>query len=423
MLRELRTSRKLTLAAVARQAGCAESLLSYVESGRRRIQPWLADALDVVYDTGGAITALVGTTPPHSDLVRAPDTDTSDDMLVLRLPTGGATMPISRRDLLAGLSIGALGGALADKIDHLLTSTDVGDDGSTLASIERAFEGFSTAARALPPARLIDGMTGQVAMLDRLRHRAPAGSRRGYTVMQARFAESLSWACEESGDPNGALYWIDRAAQWASSARWDPMVGYTFVRRAMVVTTFTGDGLRAVDVVSPVLDMSELSWVRGLAAKQTAMGYALAGQPEASARALDEAMRLLARPARDDETHLGQRSVVGNDLHAVYQSTCDIYLGRGVSAISALRSRLDGLARSSPRTATISRAKLARAHANAGQPADAVRLAWEALDAHDQIGSHSALSEVRRTLRVLGRWEGRADVRGEIADLAHRLSG
>lgn len=334
-------------------------------------------------------------------------------------------MPVSRRALLAGLSIGAIGGALADQIDHLLDQLDLGDDagGDSLAAFERAFAGFSTAARSLSPARLIDGMIGQVALLDRLRRRAPASRRGTYAVMQARYAESLSWLCEEASDAAGALYWVDRAAQWAAAARWEPLVGYTFVRRSMLAINFTGDGLRAVDAAAPVLDMPELSWVRGLACNQTAMGYALAGQADSSARALDEAMRLLTRPGRDDEALLGQRSVVGDDLYTVYQTTCDIYLGRGASVIGALQPRLDGLARSSPRTATISRAKLARAYANAGQPADACRLAWETLDAHDQVGSHSAVAEIRRTLRVLRQWDTRADVRGEIADLAHRLSG
>lgn len=423
MLRELRTSRDLTLAAVARQAGCAESLMSYVENGQRQLQPWLAEALDAVYGTGGAITTLAcgAHTAPHTGL---PGRDALDDMLVVRLPEGGATMPVSRRELLAGLSIGALGGALADRIDHLLDQLDLGDDaaGGSLVAFERAFAGFSTVARSLPPARLIDGMTGQVVLLDRLRRHAPASRCGEYAVMQARYAESLSWLCEEASDVVGALYWVDRAAQWAAAARWEPMVGYTFVRRSMLAINFTGDGLRAVGAATPVLNMPELSWVRGLAGKEIAMGYALAGQADASARALDEAMRLLAQPGRDDEALLGQRSVVGDNLYAVYQTTCDIYLGRGASVIGALQPRLDGLAHSSPRTATISRAKLARAYANAGQPADAARLAWETLDAHDQVGSHSALSEIRRTLRVLRRWDTRADVRGEIADLAHRLS-
>ena len=105
------------------------------------------------------------------------------------------------------------------------------------------------------------------------------------------------------------------------------MVGYTFVRRSMLIINFTGDGLRAVDAAAPVLDMPELSWVRGLACKQMAMGYALARQSDATARALDDAMRLLDTPGREDEAHLGQRSVVVDDLYAVYRTTCDIYLG------------------------------------------------------------------------------------------------
>lgn len=326
-------------------------------------------------------------------------------------------MPVSRRALLAGLKIGALGGALAARMEHVLDQLDLGGD--PLGSFERAFTGFSSAARSLPPTRLIDGMTGQVALLDGLRRRAPATRRRAYAVMQARYAESLSWLCEEASDAAGALYWVDRAAQWAQTAQWTPMVGYTFVRRSMLVINFTGDGLRAVDVALPVLDMPDLSWVRGLACKEMAMGYALAGQPDASARALDDGMRLLDTPGRDDEAHLGQRSVVGDDLYAVYRTTCDIYLGRGASVIPALQPRLDALARSSPRTATISRAKLARAYANAGQPADACRLAWETLDASDTVGSHSAVSEIRRTVRVLRHWDTRSDVQ----DITHRLSG
>lgn len=436
MLRGLRTARNLTLAAVARQAGCAESLVSYVENGRRQLQPWLAEALDTVYGTGGAITALVSSatsTEPgrgrHTHTVPSsgkPNIDVIDDVLVMRLPEGGTTMPVSRRELLAGLSIGALGGAVADRVDRLIDNLDLGNTtggaaGDSTVVFEQAFTAFSRAARLLPPERLIDGMTGHVALLDALRRRAPASRRREYAIMQARYAESLSWLCEEASDPTGALYWVDRAAQWAAAARWQPMVGYTFVRRSMLVINFTGDGLRAVDATAPVLDMPSMPWVQGLAAKQTAMGYALAGQPDASARALDQAMSMLARSSRDDEAHLGQRSVVGDDLYTLYQTTCDLYLGRGASVISALQPRLDGLARSSPRTATISRAKLARAYANAGQPSDAARLAWDTLDAHDQVGSHSAVSEIRRTLRVLRRWEARSDVRGEIADLTHRL--
>jgi hypothetical protein len=39
----------LTLAVVTRQVPCAVSFLSYVESGHRALQPWLAEALDRIY--------------------------------------------------------------------------------------------------------------------------------------------------------------------------------------------------------------------------------------------------------------------------------------------------------------------------------------------------------------------------------------
>lgn len=67
--------------------------------------------------------------------------------------------------------------------------------------------------------------------------------------------------------------------------------------------------------------------MKGLAAKQMAFGHALTDNRDASCRALDEAMNWLARPTREDDTLLGQRSVVDEDLFAIFQATCDIYLG------------------------------------------------------------------------------------------------
>ena len=159
--------------------------------------------------------------------------------------------------------------------------------------------------------------------------------------------------------------------------------------------------------------------MRGLAAKQMAFGYALGGDRDASCRALDEAVNWLARPAREDDMLLGQRSVVDEDLLAIFQATCDIYLGHGAKAIRVLEPRLAKLSKASARTATITRAKLARAYAHAGEPAESCRLTWEVLEGIEQVGSLSARSELRRTMRVLDQWRGRSDVQ----DLTRRLGG
>lgn len=270
----------------------------------------------------------------------------------------------------------------------------------------------------LPPAQLIDGMTGNVAILDGLRRRAAASEGRNRcSTLQARYAELLSWLSEEAGDLQGAMWWIDRALQWAQAANWPGMTMYGFVRRAMMIGRSSSEGLRVVDQARPVLEIYQASpRMKGWAANEMALGYALVGHRDQSHRALDAGIGWLAQPMLDDDAAL-QRSVAVDDLFTVYSATCDTYLGYGARAVAVLEPRLESLSVSSLRTATITRAKLARAYANAGQPDEACRVAWDTLDTIEQVGSQSARNELRRSLPVLNRWHGRSDVQ----DVLHRL--
>lgn len=415
VLRELREARGLTMAAVARQAGCAQSLVSYVESGHRHLHWWLAEELDRIYGTGSVVASLArgtGGRPQQNPNSGVPSSDT----FVVQLPQGGVAMPLSRREVLAALGLGIISGGLQGEFERALDGIAL--DGNVLQFFEDAFDGFQEAIRMLPPVQLIDGMTGNVAILDGLRRRATGEYRHSCSNLQARYAESLSWLSEEAGDLTGAMYWIDRASQWAQAANWSGMTAYGFVRRSMIVISFTGDGLRAVDQARHVLDMPQVSpRMKGLAAKQMALGYSLAGNRDDSRRTLDAGMGWLAQPVRDDDVAIGQRSVVADDLYAIYRTTCDIYLGHGTSVIPMLEPRMESLARSSFRTATITRAKLARAYVNVGQPEDACRVAWDTLDAIEQIDSQSARSVLRRAVPVLNQWHGRSDVQ----EVVHRL--
>ncbi len=415
VLRDLREARGLTLAVVARQAGCSESLVSYVESGHRHLHSWLAQELDRIYGTGGAVASLVrnsGGTPHENSASGVP----GSDVFVVLLPQGGATMPLSRREVMAALGLGIVTGGLQGEFERALDGIDLGGD--VLQYFQESFDGFKEAIRILPPARLVDAMTGNVAILDGLRRRATSDERHRYSTLQAHYAESLSWLSEEAGDLPSAMWWIDRASQWAQAAGWSGMTTGGYVRRSMMVMSFSGDGLRVVDQARQVLDMPQASpRMKGLAAKQMAHGYALAGNRDESRRALDAAMDWLVQPVREDDAALGQLIAMNDDLFVVYQTTCDVYLGYGARVIPVLEPRLESLARSSFRRATITRAKLARAYANAGQPDEACRVAWETLDAIEQIDSQSARSELRRAMPVFNQWHGRSDVK----EVVHRL--
>jgi Helix-turn-helix domain len=415
VLRELRTVRGLTLTAVARQARCALALLSYVETGHRQLQSWLAEELDRIYETGGVVSSLargVGNKPNGN-----PGPGVSGaDLFVVSLPQGGVAMPLSRREVLTALGLGVVTGGLQGEFERVLDGIDL--DGDVLHSLDNAYSGFKEAARVLPPAQLIDAMMGNVAILDGLRRRTNSGDRNRYSTLQARYAETLSWLSEEAGDQSGAVWWIDRASQWAQAAQWSGMTAWGFIRRASTVSCFTDDGLRIVDQARPVLDMPQASpRMKGLAAVNVAYGYARAGNRNESHRALGTAMGWLAQPIREDDAALGHSTVVTDDHFVLHQTTCDIYAGYGARVIAMLEPRLESLARHSFRVATVTRARLARAYANAGQPAEACRVAWETLDAIEQIDSFMARTELRRAVPVLNRWHGRSDVQ----DVMHRL--
>src|SRR5215470_11962649 len=416
VLRDLRKSRHLTLATVARHAGCAESLVSYVESGDRQLHPWLAAKLDELYRTGGVVAALMRATHGPTPTTGGPVAPQSE-ILMVELPGGGAPMPLSRRELLATLSIGIAGSALHSELERALDGVPVNDD--TLQSFENALAGFQEAARTLPPSQLLDGLIGHVVVLDGLRRRANGCDRPKYCHLQARYADSLSWLSEEAGNLSGAMYWIDRASQWGQAASWHAMSAYSFIRRSRVAFNFSDNGLRAADHARAVLEMADVSpRMQGLAASQIARCYALNGDGSASIRALDDAMRLLSMPAREDEAVLGPDGIVNDDLFAIYRATCDIYLGRGERVVPLLEPRLDSLSASSARRATAARVKVARAYANAGQPEEAAKLSLAALDDIDRIGSFPARIGLRRALPVLRQWHGRDDVQAVV----HRLT-
>ncbi|MGH3722070.1 MAG: helix-turn-helix domain-containing protein [Pseudonocardiaceae bacterium] len=367
-------------------------------------------------DTSGQrhhIAPRVGSKPYYEDVASGVP---GSDVFVVLLPRGGIWMPLSRRELLGALGVGITSGRLQSQFERALD--DLKPDSDLLQYFSDALAGFQKAARALPSQQLVDGLLGNVAILDGLRRRAAGPESQRYGALQARSAELLSWLSEEASDLPGAMYWIDRVSQWAHLANWPAMTEFSVVRRSMMIISFSSDGRSAVSQARHVLDMPDAApRTKGLAATQTAFGYALVGDRDASRRSLDAAMDWLVQPVRGDDEFLGQRSVEYEDLFVIFQATCDIYLDDGARVIPMLESKLPSLSTSSVRTATITRAKLARAYANAGQPAEACRLSWETLEAIDQVDSLSALNQLRHTVQVLDQWCGRSDVQ----DVMHRL--
>jgi hypothetical protein len=409
VLRRLRESQGLTLAVVADRAGYVVSMVSQVETGDRVLSPGLAHRLDEVYRTGGAITALL---PGQNRSGRNGQSGAgaggivNDESIVLvDVRQGGLMVPVPRRALLQALGLGATVPGLSRATTGLPADEDL------LTDLTRSLTTLQAAGRVLPPAQVVDPLIGQVALLDAARHRAPHHLRRAYVRLQAQHAEALGWMVQETGDPLGALYWIDRAQHWATAAGWSAMTAYTHVRRSVLAIRCDQAGPAAVEHAGHALRMAGAPLqVKALAAKQMAYGYALAGQHDRCREALSRTMDLLDRASREGpDATTGLRDSHDSALLPQFQATCDVYLGGGEQAIALMGSARSAHG-SDARRHAVTGARLARAYAQAGDPDQACALALTALGTGDAVDSLSTRVELRRALAPLNRWPTREDV-------------
>jgi hypothetical protein len=343
---------------------------------------------------------------------------TGDGLVLVELPERGVTMAVSRRVLLGALALGSTAGVLADVRP---AAAGVVADEELLAGLTAALATSQVAGRVTPPARLVDRLTSQVAVLDVVRHQAPERLRRDYLVLQAQYGEYLSWLTQESGELTDALYWVDRAQQWAGLADWPAMTAYAHVRRSTLASSCAGDGPAAVEHATQALQIPHAPpRIVAEAAKQLAYGHALAGQRDECHRALDRIATLFDRASAGDG---GPDPIIrlhaANDPSLVARSagTCDIYLGDGENAIALLESSQDTY-QSSSRAHAITGARLTQAYAQAGSPDVACRHALDAVDTGEAVDSLTTRNELRRALAPLSRWRDRDDV----TEVHHRVT-
>jgi hypothetical protein len=331
-------------------------------------------------------------------------------------------VPVPRRALLTALSVGAMSGVLVDVREAFAA---VPADEELLADLTGSLSALQAAGRVMAPGRLIDPLIGQVGLLEVIRQRAGQHLRRDYLVLQAQYAEYLSWMAQEAGDPADSVHWLDRTQQWADQAGWPAMIAYSHVRRSVLASTCAGNGSAAVEHALRALRVDGVpAAVRAQAVKQVAYGHALTGRSEGCKRALERTHHLLgSESAVADRANqpIGRRIVDVESALAQYRGTCDVYLGGAEKAIPFLEESqvAYGAARGSgSRHYAVSGARLSRAYAQSGEPGRACELALAALDTAAVVDSLTTRMELGRVLAPLARWPGREDV----AEVRHRIS-
>jgi hypothetical protein len=316
-LRQLRTQAGLSLRALGQAAHYDYSRLSRVENGEHLIDPALVPALDTAVGAGGLLIMLRSlaqdeqSAPGPTALPRAGFCIDDGDsvMLEMRTPDGRIVrVSLSRREFTHLLATGALRTVLPAGVADLDQAERVSKvlqqprriDLQVLDYFRALLAEHFTADKMLGPRQLLGPVLAQIEVLDGLRRHTRPGTTEPLLRLLAHYSEFAGWLRQDAGDATAAMYWSDRAGQWAQAVGDYQMVAYMLVRKSNIAL-LDDDATNVVELAAAARKVpGPISpKLLALASQQEARGWALHGDADHFRTDLDTAADLLSRHPND----------------------------------------------------------------------------------------------------------------------------
>jgi transcriptional regulator with XRE-family HTH domain len=394
-VRTLMTARGLSLRSLARTLNYDAGYLCRVRNGQQTPSASLVLALDRALGAGGELVRV------HSSALAVADWE------------GDVGVSIDRRGFVLGsLSVGALPAGVAAVSAGASPTPELAEHlDQVLLSIKRIAH-LHVPADLIPPLVRNAGSAYQAAA-------SASPSLRGRLLRSAAGSASLLGSLhQERADARAAWAWTDRAVEWAQAAGDWTLVAHLTTRRAHLAW-WQGDALRTLDLVASV---DHAPWpvpaqIRATAAQYQARAHALLGDRDACQRSIAEAERRYLVGGQEALPEIVAISAYPPDYFTALTAQCYTDLGLGAQAVAIFeRHRAAG---SASRWGYLATARLARAHAVAGDPEQAATTAIQALPLATRVGSELTVQHLTHTHTQLAtHWP---DVPA-VTDLADRLA-
>lgn len=419
--RELRRRREaagLSLAGLANLVHYSKSHLSKVEHGIKPPSEGLARRCDHALEARGELAALATPRmpPPLDESVNDPD-----EVWTMVFDGGDVWFrAASRRQVLSAGAVGIGVGALlpaAYGVPHPAASAAAAAvERQDAAEVLDGFQAMLTQSRGLgqilAPADLLPMLLGPTRVLRRVAEQSTGTQRDEMLLLTSRFAEYTGWIAQEAGDDAGAVWWTDRAVEYAAMAGQSDMAAYALVRRGLIAL-YRHDGKLTVELAQQAQRATRDPRIRGLAAQREAQGLAVLADRDGCLRALDRAADLLdaASPANTAQPTHGTQSPpptplgptnVADPVRAA-RGWCLYDLGDTRRAAEALREQYATLPTTALRARARYGARLALALAADGEAEEAAHVTAQVLTACSQVDSATVRVDLRALARELNR--------------------
>jgi DNA-binding XRE family transcriptional regulator len=421
-LRRQRQAAGLSLTDLARRVHYSKSHLSKIETGHKAPSQDLARRCDAALGTDGALTALI----PAAAHTGAPPSQPAipDDQWIISMDGSGR----GGFDVLTRASEGAPGHrvAPAGAATRPLTWSMSSAAGRSrrlveIGSLWTLFDQMRRLGQAMPPATLLPILITQTHALRLLAAAAAPPIRTEALLLAARFGEHAGWVAQEAGDDRGALWWTDRAVEYAVAAGDRELSAYALVRRGLVAM-YRHDARETISVARQAQAAPCGPRVRGLAALREAQGHALAGSYYQCWAALDRAEPLLASAPAPVNGRPPLGSTTTPNPVAWVTGWCLHDLGHPRRALDLLQLELASVPDHAHRTLARIGVRYTLALVSVGEVEHACTMLDRLLDAIVVADSATVRVDLRRLAHELGRRHTHRAVREIMPRLIGALS-
>ncbi len=436
VLRHVRTEAGLSLRDLGKRCHHDYSRLSRMETGEHLGDPALLAEIDRILGAGGLLTTLRAAADLPSDppgpVLAAPAVgmghagDGAAVMLEMRTTDGRSVrVSIPRREFAQLLASGALGTLLpagvltlgeADRLATVMAQPSRVDP-QVIGYFDRLLIEHYTADQILGPHQLLGPVLAQLDMLDALRRHARPPVATPLLRMLARYAEFVGWLQQDAGDLPAAMYWSDRASQWAQSAGDYQMAAYLLIRKGNIAY-LADDAHTVIELATAAQDApGDIDpKITALAAQQEARGWAMINDGDRCRRKLDTAAHLLSTsPDGGEPTTTVYIQYYDLGVLEDQSATCFRSIGRAEDAVAIFERRIaDSLDANLHRDRGYQMAKLANTVLATTQPEPerAAQLGLACVDLSRQTGSARIGKELGTLDATLtARWPDQPDVR------------
>jgi hypothetical protein len=273
-----------------------------------------------------------------------------------------------------------------------------------ISAIREIHRGYLIADRMMGGLSVTSAVQTQIPVIEMACEVSRGADRTEALEFACRFMEFCGWVHQDAGDLICAMYWTDRALDYAMELGKQRIIAYTLMRKASI-TTEAGNPAQGLGIVNFALSSADALTPRLRAVILRQRAYANA------------ALREVSETERDSENAINEAIdgvSQGEEDRAPYCTPAYVAMETGQSMVIAGHPEfaLPALARASTewsddgqaRDHALCASRLAMAYAVAGHPERACAMADEAINLASGIGSLRVVSQLKDLSRVLGRW-------------------